>query len=75
MRDGKILDPEKLFFDEKGFADKKIDCDNRIIAPGFIDVQINGKTLLLSQNNSYFCSPEKNHASLHLLHYSIHTIY
>lgn len=48
VRDGKILDPEKLFFDEKGFADKKIDCDNRIIAPGFIDVQINGKTLLLS---------------------------
>ncbi|XP_062387819.1 N-acetylglucosamine-6-phosphate deacetylase [Sardina pilchardus] len=42
VREGKILDPEKLFFDEKGFADTRIDCKNRIIAPGFIDVQING---------------------------------
>ncbi|XP_041941000.1 N-acetylglucosamine-6-phosphate deacetylase [Alosa sapidissima] len=42
VREGKILDPEKLFFDEKGFADVRIDCENRIIAPGFIDVQING---------------------------------
>ncbi|KAG5279730.1 hypothetical protein AALO_G00080980 [Alosa alosa] len=42
VREGKILDPEKLFFDEKGFADMRIDCENRIIAPGFIDVQING---------------------------------
>lgn len=45
VREGKILDPEKLFFDEKGFADQRIDCKNKIIAPGFIDVQINGKTL------------------------------
>ncbi|XP_072530609.1 N-acetylglucosamine-6-phosphate deacetylase [Salminus brasiliensis] len=42
VREGKILDPEKLFFDEEGFADHKVDCGNRIIAPGFIDVQING---------------------------------
>ncbi|GAA6065477.1 N-acetylglucosamine-6-phosphate deacetylase [Tachysurus ichikawai] len=42
VRDGKILNPEKLFFDEQGFADNKVDCGNKIIAPGFIDVQING---------------------------------
>ncbi|KAF5890072.1 N-acetylglucosamine-6-phosphate deacetylase [Clarias magur] len=42
VRDGKILNPEKLFFDEQGFADHKVDCRNKIIAPGFIDVQING---------------------------------
>ncbi|KAG9279207.1 N-acetylglucosamine-6-phosphate deacetylase [Astyanax mexicanus] len=42
VREGKILDPEKLFFDEEGFADCKIDCGNRILTPGFIDVQING---------------------------------
>ncbi|XP_053493770.1 N-acetylglucosamine-6-phosphate deacetylase [Ictalurus punctatus] len=42
VRDGKILNPEKLFFDEQGFADRKVDCGNKIIAPGFIDVQING---------------------------------
>lgn len=42
VRKGKILNPEKLFFDEEGFADHKVDCGNRIITPGFIDVQING---------------------------------
>uniref|UniRef100_A0A673GI49 N-acetylglucosamine-6-phosphate deacetylase n=1 Tax=Sinocyclocheilus rhinocerous TaxID=307959 RepID=A0A673GI49_9TELE len=42
VREGKILNPEKLFFDEEGFADLKVDCGNKIIAPGFIDVQING---------------------------------
>lgn len=42
VRDGRILDPEKLFFDEQGYADKRVDCAGSIIAPGFIDVQING---------------------------------
>lgn len=42
VREGCILDPEKLFFDEKGFADERVDCEGSIIAPGFIDVQING---------------------------------
>ncbi|XP_041813053.1 N-acetylglucosamine-6-phosphate deacetylase [Chelmon rostratus] len=42
VRDGRILDPEKLFFDEQGYADKRVDCEGCIISPGFIDVQING---------------------------------
>ncbi|KAM4698045.1 N-acetylglucosamine-6-phosphate deacetylase [Rhinophrynus dorsalis] len=42
VRQGKILNPEKLFFDEKGSADVQVDCQGRIIAPGFIDTQING---------------------------------
>uniref|UniRef100_A0A1A7YPI1 N-acetylglucosamine-6-phosphate deacetylase n=1 Tax=Iconisemion striatum TaxID=60296 RepID=A0A1A7YPI1_9TELE len=42
VREGTILDPEKLFFDEQGFADRRVDCEGSIIAPGFIDVQING---------------------------------
>ncbi|KAJ8377230.1 hypothetical protein AAFF_G00264580 [Aldrovandia affinis] len=42
VRDGKFLDPEKLFFDEEGFADIRVDCNDSIVAPGFIDVQING---------------------------------
>uniref|UniRef100_A0A667XTP3 N-acetylglucosamine-6-phosphate deacetylase n=1 Tax=Myripristis murdjan TaxID=586833 RepID=A0A667XTP3_9TELE len=42
VREGRILDPEKLFFDEQGYADKRVDCGGNIIAPGFIDVQING---------------------------------
>ncbi|XP_046893346.1 N-acetylglucosamine-6-phosphate deacetylase isoform X2 [Hypomesus transpacificus] len=42
VREGTILDPEKLFFDEKGYADETVDCKGCIVAPGFIDVQING---------------------------------
>lgn len=42
VREGRILDPEKLFFDEKGFADERVDCEGSIVAPGFIDAQING---------------------------------
>ncbi|KAM8844797.1 N-acetylglucosamine-6-phosphate deacetylase isoform 2-T4 [Spinachia spinachia] len=42
VRSGSILDPEKLFFDEQGYADDRVDCEGSIVAPGFIDVQING---------------------------------
>lgn len=42
MRGGRILDPEKLFFDERRVADEQRDCGGCIVAPGFIDVQING---------------------------------
>lgn len=42
VRNGKIVDPEKIFYDEKIDPDDKIDCQNCIISPGYIDVQING---------------------------------
>lgn len=42
VRDGKIVNPEKVFFDEKIKADTVIDCKHCIIAPGFIELQING---------------------------------
>uniref|UniRef100_A0A8C9A2D4 N-acetylglucosamine-6-phosphate deacetylase n=1 Tax=Prolemur simus TaxID=1328070 RepID=A0A8C9A2D4_PROSS len=42
VRGGRILDPEKLFFEERLVADEQRDCGGRILAPGFIDVQING---------------------------------
>lgn len=44
VRNGKITNPEQVFFDEKIKADVVIDCKGSIIAPGFIDLQINGKT-------------------------------
>ena len=43
IRDGKILNPEKLFFEEHGHADIVVDCNEAIIAPGYIDIQINGE--------------------------------
>ena len=42
IREGKILNPEPLFYDEKRKADKIIDCQGLLISPGFIDTQING---------------------------------
>lgn len=43
VRNGKILNPEKLFYLERKKADVQFDCGNLIISAGFIDVQINGK--------------------------------
>jgi N-acetylglucosamine-6-phosphate deacetylase len=42
VRDGKICNPETIFFDEKVYAHKQVDCHDAIIAPGFIELQING---------------------------------
>ncbi|XP_076621567.1 N-acetylglucosamine-6-phosphate deacetylase [Colletes latitarsis] len=42
VRDGKIVDPEKIFYDEKVKPDVRINCDGALISPGYIDLQING---------------------------------
>lgn len=44
IRNGKIINPEPLFFDERKSADIEIHCPY-IISPGFIDIQINGKCI------------------------------
>ena len=46
IRGGRIIDPEPCFFEEKRKADVTIDCRGLIISPGFIDLQINGKSAL-----------------------------
>lgn len=53
VRSGQIIDPEKVFFDEKKQADLQIDCHGAIIAPGFIDLQINGKFATLKIVHSF----------------------
>lgn len=42
VRDGRIVDPEKIFYDEKIKPDVRIDCNGALISPGYIDLQING---------------------------------
>lgn len=42
VQGGKIIEPLKLFYQEKRSADTTIDCRGLIVAPGFIDIQING---------------------------------
>ena len=42
VRDGKFIDPEPLFFDEKKEPDQVVDCNGLLMAPGLIDIQING---------------------------------
>lgn len=51
IQNGKIIDPEPVFFERKIPAHRQINCDGAIIAPGFIDIQING---LISRFLSYF---------------------
>jgi len=36
------MNPEDLFYSEKVVSDKKINCNNFLIIPGYVDVQING---------------------------------
>lgn len=45
VRNGKIVDPEKIFYDEKIDAETLINCQGALISPGYIDVQINGEYL------------------------------
>ncbi|KAI3381269.1 hypothetical protein SNEBB_003661 [Seison nebaliae] len=42
VKNGKIMDPRELFFSEKKLATERVDLKGGLIAPGFIDVQING---------------------------------
>ena len=46
VRAGKIINPRKVFWEEQVQADVQIDCNNSIISPGFIELQINGKSKL-----------------------------
>lgn len=39
---GKIIHPQNLFFDQHRDADEIIDAKGLLVAPGFIDTQING---------------------------------
>jgi N-acetylglucosamine-6-phosphate deacetylase len=43
VRDGKIINPEKVFFDEKQEPNVEIFCNGALISPGLLDIQINGE--------------------------------
>lgn len=43
LQNGKFIEPQTLFFQRKKEADIEIDGRGQLIAPGFIDIQINGK--------------------------------
>ena len=43
MEKGRIVNPEELFYVQKRPPAFQVDCRGSIIAPGFIDVQINGE--------------------------------
>ena len=45
VRNGKVMDHMKLFYEEQVSPSREIDCTGLIVAPGFIDIQINGKCI------------------------------
>lgn len=55
VEDGRIVDAAIVFYDQQRLPDIQIDCMGHIIAPGFIDIQINGGFLFLSLMHSIFC--------------------
>lgn len=42
VEDGRIVDAAVVFYDERRVADIQVDCMGLILAPGLIDIQING---------------------------------
>ena len=47
-KSGQIVDPLQLFYSKKSGKEKQeytvvIDCAGKIVCPGFIDIQVNGK--------------------------------
>lgn len=42
VRNGRVVNPEKIFYDEKIKPDIRINCNGALISPGYIDLQING---------------------------------
>ena len=42
VQDGRVINPEPLFFGRNKNFDVEIDCHGALIAPGLIDLQING---------------------------------
>jgi len=62
VRDGEILNPEKLFFEERVIADEYVDCQGMLLVPGFIDVQINGMARLIFDN--LMCDKSNNGSNL-----------
>jgi N-acetylglucosamine-6-phosphate deacetylase len=71
IRNGKILDPEKVFFEEKRHSNLQIDCDGLILAPGFIDTQINGGFGHDFTSNHESISKCLGIVSKHLLQYGV----
>lgn len=42
VRNGKIEDYMKVFFDERIQPDVRINCKGALLSPGLIDIQVNG---------------------------------
>lgn len=54
IRDGKIEDPERIFYVEQLEADVTVNCNDLLITPGFIDIQINGNFFLNALCKVYY---------------------
>lgn len=51
---GKIVDPETLILNRNYSDVRRVDCQGLLIAPGFIDVQVNGNQSFSCKTRSIF---------------------
>ena len=68
VRDGKILNPRSVFWEECKTADVEVDCGNLIIAPGFIELQLNGKYSVQSYYGQYYHTSTELISTAHFLY-------
>lgn len=47
VRNGVVVDPEVVFYVEKDLPLETVDCRGAVVAPGFIELQINGMYVVI----------------------------
>ncbi len=69
LKAGKIIDPSILFFESARNFDHEVDCKRALIAPGLIDLQINGgfKVLRINCRPFFFFEGGKVHWKMGVL--------
>ena len=63
VRDGRVIDPRSRFYEAATFrefaCDVIVDCEDHILCPGFLDLQLNGAPRLRAAQRARFRHPSR----------------